>query len=368
VWSTSGVLGTVGNTPAFALQRSTRTGSGRIVVKWERTNPAGSVKDRPALHLVELAERRGLLRPGGTIIESSSGNFGISLAMIGAARGYHVLVLVDPKATPANLKALAAYGAEVIVVTEQDDTGSYHKTRIARANELATKILGSFRPDQCFSLGNSDAHLTGTGPEITEEVGDPDVLVASVSTGGQLGGLSRYFRGKRSPTRLVGVDAEGSAIFGGDSNPYLVPGVGLGWTPTNLDLGLIDAAFKLPSELVFQACRALARHEGVLAGASSGAVYVVALHYALQLPPGATVLALLPDSGDRYLDTVFDEGWLVERGLSDHTPSIAELQRTATTVSPVRPLVPAVVPGLEDSLGVPESTTALNAELSGTGS
>lgn len=363
MWASAGVLGTVGGTPAFPLLRSTGPGVARLVAKWERGNPGGSVKDRPALHLVETAERRGLLRPGGTIIESSSGNFGLSLAMIGAARGYRVVVLVDPKATPANLKALAAYGAEVIVVTEKDDTGSYHKTRISHANELASQTPGAFRPDQCFSLGNGDAHLLTTGPEITADVGDPALLIATVSTGGTLGGLSRYFRGRGSATRCVGVDAEGSRIFGGEPGPYFVPGLGLGWTPANLDLDLLDSAFKLPSELVFQACRALARHEGVLAGASSGAVYLVALHFALQLDASDTVLAMLPDSGDRYLDTVFDSMWLAERGLSDYTPSVAELHSLAASLSPVDPLLPARVTDLERDLRVPASTLDLNAEL-----
>lgn len=361
----AGVLDTVGDSPSFPLIHSTDSRSARIVAKWERTNPAGSVKDRPALHLVDFAERTGLLQPGGTIIESSSGNFGISLAMIGAARKYRVIILVDPKATPANLRVLHAYGAEVVVVTEQDDTGSYHKTRIARANELAAAIPNSFRPDQCFNLANSEAHYQATGPEIVAEVGYPDVVVAAVSTGGQLGGLSRYFRDRSPKTVLVGVDAEGSQIFGGQSAAYAVPGVGLGWTPVNLDLALVDDAFKISSELVFQACRALARHEGILAGASSGAVYLAALRYARTLRPGQTVVAMLSDSGDRYLDTVFDPAWLEERGLSARTPDLEQLCAYADGLRSAAPLRPALVPGLEEELGIPATTLWMNAEVSG---
>jgi len=275
------VLDCVGSTPLFALQRIVGESDAELVVKWERGNPGGSIKDRPALYIVNTAERLGLLKPGGTIIESSSGNFGISLAMIGAARGYRVIILVDPKTTGINRRVLEAFGAEIIVVTEQDDTGSYHKTRILLANRLAKEIDGAFRPDQCFNLLNSQAHYLQTARELLSDCGAQlDAVVGTVSTGGQLGGLSRYLRQYAPHVRVVGVDAQGSAVFGGKPAPYLIPGVGLGWTPNNLDVRLLDSAFQVPSADAFYACHVLARYEGVLAGASGGAAILAALRQA----------------------------------------------------------------------------------------
>lgn len=156
------LLDTIGNTPLIKLANINKSTEGQIFFKDERFNPGGSIKDRAALYIIEEAERRGLLKPGGTIIESSSGNFGISLAMIGAMKGYRVIVIVDPKTTTTNQAIMKAFGAEVIVVTEQDDSGSYHKTRISLANKLAREIENSYRPDQCFNLLNSKAHFENT--------------------------------------------------------------------------------------------------------------------------------------------------------------------------------------------------------------
>ncbi|GAA4598138.1 cystathionine beta-synthase/cysteine synthase A [Actinoplanes octamycinicus] len=358
------VLDAIGATPLFGVRRITGPGDAELLLKWERTNPGGSVKDRPARHIVDVAERLGRLRPGGTIIESSSGNFGISLAMIGAARGYRVIILIDPKTTPANRRVLEAFGADIITVTEQDDTGSYHKTRIALANDLARRIPGSFRPDQCFSLLNSHAHYLRTGAELLAGCeGRLDALVGAVSTGGQLGGLSRYLRRHSPVTRIVGADATGSTVFGGTSRAYLVPGVGLGWTPANLDLDLIDAAYQVSSADTFYACRALARSEGVLAGASSGAVLLAGLREAERLGPGARVVCLLADGGDRYLDTVYDDGWLAAHDIVLDEVNVAGLRRRAGRLHPIgeeRPLTPTVVAGLEQRLRVPSSTHQLN--------
>ena len=315
---TETILGTVGSTPCVRLVHLPHKGSAELWLKLERSNPAGSVKDRSALHLVECAEREGLLRPGGTIIESSSGNFGISLAMIGAAKGYRVIVLVDPKTTQANLAVLRAYGAKVIVVDEQDDMGAYHKTRISKANALHREIPNSFRPDQCFNVQNAEAHYQTTAREIWEQCHRTlDAIVVPVSTGGQLGGISRYFREHAPQVQIVGVDVEGSTIFGGRSHGYLVQGMGLGWTPVNLDdLNRIDLVYKVRDDDAFVACRSLARHEGILAGASSGASLIVALHVASRLAEGKKVLAIAADGGERYLRTVFDEEWLEEQGMS----------------------------------------------------
>ena len=359
----------VGSTPLFALQNVVGSTDAELLVKWERANPGGSIKDRPALHIVDMAEELGLLRPGGAIIESSSGNFGISLAMIGAVRGYRVIVLVDAKTTQANLRVLNAFGAETIVVDEPDDTGSFHKTRIVLANQLAREIEGSFRPDQVFNLLNSRAHYLSTGPELLAECGRRlDVVVGTVSSGGQLGGLSRYLHEFAPNVSVVGADAQGSAIFGGPSAPYLIPGIGLGWTPANLDVGLLDTAYKISAEDAFYACRVIARHEGVLAGASSGAALITALRLAMEAGRGARVVCLFSDGGDRYLDTVYEDAWLAEHGISFDGLTIAELRRRALDLRPVRhgrALIPTVVPGIQELLEVPDTTAQINAATCG---
>ncbi len=358
------IIDTVGQTPLIQFQRITRADEARIALKAERTNPGGSIKDRPAKFIVETAERAGWLRPNGTIIESSSGNFGISLAMLGAAKGYRVIILVDPKITPTNLALLEAYGAEVEVVTEQDDSGSYHKTRIARANALARQIPGAFRPDQCFNLLNSEAHYQHTAREILADCqGDLAMVIAAVSTGGQLGGLARHLKRVAPAVQVIGVDAVGSAIFGGPAHSYLLAGVGLGWTPANLPLALLDAAFTVADEDAFLTCRTLARSEGIMVGASTGAALLVALHYAQRLPRSARIVAIGADSGERYLQTVYNDQWLAERGLQTMI-SPAELRTRAKAVRPCAMTAVregTVQPMLAETLQVPVSTVQMNA-------
>ncbi|WP_110517944.1 cysteine synthase family protein [Herpetosiphon llansteffanensis] len=357
------IVDTIGQTPLVQLQRLTHANEARIGLKCERSNPGGSVKDRPARFIIETAERAGWLSQGGTIIESSSGNFGISLAMLGAAKGYRVIILVDPKITPTNLALLEAYGAEVEIVTEQDDSGSYHKTRIARANELARQIRGAFRPDQCFNLLNSEAHANSTAREILVQGGDSlAMVIAAVSTGGQLGGILRQLKLVAPHVQVVGVDAVGSAIFGGAAHSYLMPGVGLGWTPANLPLALLDHAFNVPDEAAFLACRTLARHEGIMVGASSGAVLLAAMFFAQQMPAGAQIVAIAADSGERYLQTVYNDAWLADHGLGiDCSP--AELRARARNLRPCafhEGQVGTVQANLAETLQVPASTQQMN--------
>ncbi|MBD2847675.1 cysteine synthase family protein [Paenibacillus sp. IB182496] len=362
------LLDTIGDTPLLRIPKLGRPGEGEVLLKYERYNPGGSVKDRPAKYIVEEAERAGLLQPGGTIIESSSGNFGISLAMIGAAKGYRVVILADPKTTAANLAVLQAFGAEVIVVTEKDDCGSYHKTRIAAANKLAEELPGAYRPDQCFNLLNSEAHHGTTAREIVE--GCPPGLgafVTAVSTGGQLGGISRYLKRHAPGVRIAGVDAVGSAIFGGPSAGYRIPGIGLGWTPTNIDVELVDEAYKIPDEQAFVAARTLARREGILVGPSSGACLVAALHLAQRMRPGEYVVCMVADGGERYLQTLFDEDWMRDQGFALE----AEPERIRTWASELRPWSTQSAEmanyrhELTEELAVPASTLRQNDELLG---
>lgn len=357
------LLDVVGATPTVQLRNLTRAGEARLVAKLENTNPGGSLKDRPAWFIIRQAELDGLLPPGGTIIESSSGNFGLALAMIGASRGYRVIAIVDPKLTATNRDLLEAFGAEIIVVDQQDDSGSYHKTRIELANRLYREIPGSFRPDQCFNPSNSEAHYRSTARELTDQVGrNLAAVVCTVSTGGQLAGIARYVKERAPRVEIIGVDVEGSTVFGGEAHSYLTPGVGLSWTPANLDdLSLVDAVYMVTDEDAHLACRTLARTEGVLAGVSTGAALLVALARAVRGRPEEQIAFLACDRGERYLATAFSHDWLCAHGLSTDR-SVTELRRRAHDLAP-RSTNPArdcanYLPDLAYQLGSPSVVLA----------
>lgn len=362
----SNILETIGNTPLITIPNSNKANEGQVLFKYERYNPGGSIKDRAAIHFIHEAERRGWLKPGGTIIESSSGNFGISLAMIGAAKGYRVIILVDPKTTSANLALLKCFGAEVIVVTEKDDCGSYHKTRISLANKLAQEIENAYRPDQCFNLLNSEAHYKSTAREIMEDC--PHQLTAfitAVSTGGQLGGISKYLKTFAPEVQIIGVDAVGSAIFGGNADSYRIPGIGLGWTPVNLNMEYVDCAYKITDEQAFLAARAFARNEGILMGPSSGACALVALKLAQELPPEARIVCMISDGGERYIQTLFNDEWMEQQGFAT-VADVETLRAMAKELQPwsTRPADRANYRSdLTYSLEVPESTLQINSEV-----
>jgi len=362
----SSILDTIGNTPLIKIPNINKATEGQVLFKYERYNPGGSIKDRAAFYIIEEAERRGLLKPGGTIIESSSGNFGISLAMIGAVRGYRVIVLVDPKTTSTNLALLKSFGAEVIVVTEKDDCGSYHKTRISLANKLAKEIENSYRPDQCFSLLNSAAHYKNTAREIMDSCSNNiSVFITAVSTGGQLGGISKYLKTFNPDIQVIGVDAVGSTIFGGDAASYRIPGIGLGWTPVNLDMDCIDSAYKVTDEQAFLTARAFARNEGILMGPSSGACALVALKIAQQLTPNERIVCMVSDGGDRYIQTLFNDDWMIEQGFATNTD--IETLRTMAQQLQLWSTCPSTCANynseLMQSLDVPESTVQMNIEM-----
>lgn len=329
------ILACGGPTPLIDLAKLTEPEHARISLKLERFNPGGSIKDRPAKYIIEMAEERGLLKPGGTIIESSSGNFGIACAMIGAVKGYRVIILIDPKTTTTNRALMHAYGAETVVVTQKDNTGSYHKTRIASAKKLAESLPQAFWPNQCFNLDNSEAHYRFSAPELFAQCDQKiDVLITSVSTGGQLGGFCRYFSEHSPETKIIAVDAMGSAVFGGRSHGYLVPGVGLGWTPKNItDLSKIHAVFQIKDELAFWTCRSLANNEGVLVGGSSGAAVFIGLHFSQILEANQRIVCIAPDSGERYLNTIYNDQWMREHGLATDC-SIEMLRQYAADQQP----------------------------------
>lgn len=359
------ILDLIGNTPLITL-KNLSIYQDRIILKMEGCNPGGSIKDRSANYIIEEAERRGLLKPGGTIIESSSGNFGIALAMIGAAKGYNVKILVDPKTTESNKALLKGYGADVVVVTEKDDCGSYHKTRILLANKMASEIEGSFRPDQCFSLLNSEAHYKQTAKELFDQCDNSiGAIVVAVSTGGQIGGISRYFKEMDPDIKIIGVDAVGSTIFGGESKSYLTPGVGLGWTPTNVDIDLIDEGYLIEDEMAFIAARILAKEEGIMVGPSSGAVFFTSMHIAETLPNNKKIVAIMSDGGDRYVDTLFNDNWFKEVGfsLTTNMDKLIEKSKQLKAQHTYSRQSFCYDTKIEKEMAVPETTINLNKEL-----
>ncbi|MEV6907269.1 cysteine synthase family protein [Amycolatopsis sp. NPDC051071] len=355
------LLDAVGETPIVRLRNLTLPGEAEVIIKLEGANPGGSLKDRPAAHIIRHAENSGALRPGGTIIESSSGNFGIALAMFGASRGYQVIAVVDPKLTTTNRALLEAFGAEIIVVDEQDDSGSYHKTRIALANQLHRQIPNSFRPDQCFNPLNSDAHSRTTAEELLSQAGpELTAIVCTVSTGGHLGGIARVIARRAPQVTVIGVDVDGSTVFGGRAHAYLTPGVGLSWTPVNLeDLSAVDEVYKVTDEDAYRACRTLTSAEGVLAGVSTGAALTVALATAMRGNARQRVALLASDRGERYLSTAFNDDWLHENGISTDR-SISGLRTRAARLVPysLRPDQECAnyLPDLGEQLGSPSKT------------
>jgi cystathionine beta-synthase/cysteine synthase A len=362
------ILETIGETPMISKLNMNSESEGKICLKYERNNPGGSVKDRPALYMINEAEKRGWLKPGGTIIESSSGNFGISLAMIGAARNYRVIILVDPKTTASNMALLKSFGAEVVVVTEKDDCGSYHKTRIALANKMAREIDNSFRPDQCFCLLNSKAHYDITAKEILQDCeNNLSVFIAPVSTGGQLGGISRFLKEKNPDIKVVGVEAEGSIIFGGVPHSYVTPGIGLGWMPNNIQPEYIDEAYKIPDEQAFLTARAVAQNEGILIGPSSGACVLVALKLAQQLKENHRIVCMISDGGERYTSTLFNDDWMAAQGFSTgDTTDIESIRKMACNLQPCcfeKSIALHRLAYLEEQMQIPESTQIVNKDI-----
>lgn len=274
----------------------------RVLAKLEYFNPAGSAKDRVALAMILDAEEKGILRPGSTIIEPTSGNTGIGLAAVGTARGYRTIIVMPDSMSRERQLLMGAYGAELVLTP-----GALGMTgAIARAEELAAGIPGSFIPDQFGNPANAGAHYRTTGPEIWADTeGDVDIFVAGVGTGGTITGTGRYLKEQRPGVRVVAVEpADSPLLSGGKAGPHGLQGIGANFIPSVLDTTVYDEVIPVTTEDAYAAGRRLGKTEGVLVGISSGA----ALHAALELArrkenAGKTIVVLLPDTGDRYLST-----------------------------------------------------------------
>ena len=294
----------IGGTPLLELKRLEEALGlkARVLAKLEYFNPAGSVKDRVALAMIRDAEDRGLLGPGSVIIEPTSGNTGIGLAAVAAARGYRVIIVMPDTMSVERRRLIAAYGAELVLTPGSRGMAG----AIARAEELAAATPGSFIPGQFINPANPAAHMASTGPEIWRDTGGQgDAFVAGVGTGGTITGVGRYLKGQNPGVWVAAVEPAGSPVLsGGKPGPHGLQGIGAGFVPETLDPGVYDEIIRVTEADAYRAGRELARREGVLAGISSGAALWAALELARREEmAGRTIVVMLPDTGDRYLST-----------------------------------------------------------------
>ena len=302
----SSVAELIGNTPMLSLSRFARAeGIGATVIaKIEAKNPAGSAKDRVALAMIEDAERRGLITEGATLIEPTSGNTGIGLAAIAASRGYRAVIVMPDTMSIERRQLMAAYGAEVVLTPGAEGMAG----AITRAEALQKKIPGSFIPSQFENPENPNAHYKTTGPEILADTeGALDVFVAGVGTGGTITGVGRYLREHLPSVRIVGVEPAGSAVLsGGTAGAHGLQGIGAGFIPKTLDVTVLDEVISITEDEAYAAAKRLAATEGVLCGISGGAALAAAVKLAMRDEyKAARIAVLLPDTGERYLSTLY---------------------------------------------------------------
>ncbi len=311
------ILDTIGGTP---LVRLSRIGSGvrpRLVAKLESFNPGGSIKDRIAIALIDAAEHDGHLRPGGTIVEPTSGNTGTGLAIAARLKGYRVIAVMPDKMSREKIDLLRAYGAEVVLAPTDvppDSPQSYYRV----ADRLTEEIPGAFQPNQYANPANPRAHYESTGPELWEQLGDRIThLVAGVGTGGTITGTARFLRERKPDLVVVGADPEGSIYSGGAENvrPYLVEGVGEDFWPETFDPSVVDRWVTVSDRDAFLTTRRFAQAEGILAGGSGGLALHAALEVAAEVQdPNALFVVIIPDGGRSYLSKVYSDGWMRQYG------------------------------------------------------
>ncbi|MBG0563189.1 cystathionine beta-synthase [Actinoplanes aureus] len=320
------VVEIIGNTPLVRLNSVTEGISATVLAKVEYMNPGGSVKDRIALRMVEDAEKAGLLKPGGTIVEPTSGNTGVGLALVAQQRGYKCVFVCPDKVSEDKQNVLRAYGAEVVVcptAVAPEDPRSYYNV----SDQLTRDIPGAWKPDQYSNPANPRSHYEQTGPELWEQTnGKITHFVTGVGTGGTISGVGRYLK-EQGPVRVIGADPEGSVYSGGTGRPYLVEGVGEDFWPTAYDQSVTDEVIEVSDSDSFEMTRRLAREEGLLVGGSCGMAVVAALEVARKAGPDDVVVVLLPDGGRGYLSKIFNDKWMARYGFlhtQSGTPTVAD--------------------------------------------
>ncbi|HYG71194.1 MAG TPA: cystathionine beta-synthase [Actinomycetota bacterium] len=322
-------LDAMGNTPLVRLNKVTRGIRPTVLAKLEMLNPGGSVKDRIGLRMIEAAERAGRLRPGGTIVEPTSGNTGHGLAIAAAIRGYRCIFVMPDKMSQEKISLLRAYGAEVVIAptaVAPDSPESYYRV----ADRLTEEIPGAFQPNQYFNDENPAAHEATTGPEIWRQTdGTITTFVCGVGTGGTITGTSRYLKSQKPDLLVVGADPEGS-IYSGDVHPYLTEGIGEDFWPTTFDPELVDRYVRVSDRDAFAMARRITREEGILVGGSSGTAVVAAIDAARELGPDDVVVVILPDTGRNYLSKLYSDSWLLQYGLTDR-PEVVRVEEVVQT-------------------------------------
>jgi cystathionine beta-synthase len=342
------ILESVGRTPLIRLNRMSKELKPQIWIKAEMLNPGGSVKDRIGITMIDEAEKKGLLKPGGTIIEGTSGNTGMGLALVAAVRGYKCVFTTTDKQSKEKVDLLKALGAEVIVcptAVEPEDPRSYYSV----ARKLAREIPNSYYPNQYDNPSNPEAHYRTTGPEIWEDTeGKITHFVCGMGTGGTISGVGKYLKEKNPKVKIVGVDPEGSLYFDfhksgkiAKARTYVVEGIGEDFFPTTMDMQILDDVIQVNDEECFVIARRLAKMEGLFTGGSGGGCLSATLRLAKDLSANDYVVALLPDTGMRYLSKVYNEEWMRERGYTESSVPITaeEVVNAKKQTGKVRELV-----------------------------
>jgi cystathionine beta-synthase len=332
-------LDAMGDTPLVRLSRVARGVRPAVFAKLEMLNPGGSVKDRIGIRMIEAAERQGLLKPGGTIVEPTSGNTGHGLAIAAAIRGYKCIFVMPDKMSAEKVALLRAYGAEVVITPTSvppESPESYYRV----ADRLSQEIPGAYQPNQYFNQVNPLTHYETTGPEIWEQTeGGINVFVAGVGTGGTITGVGRYLKEQNPDVVIVGADPEGSIYSGDDPRPYLTEGIGEDFWPETFDPAVVDRYVKVSDRDSFRTARAVTRQEGILVGGSGGTAVFAALAVARELDETKTVVVLLPDTGRNYLSKLFSDSWMLQYGLLDRPEAIRVEEVLATKEGPLPALV-----------------------------
>jgi cystathionine beta-synthase len=338
------ILDTIGNTPLVKLNRVATETSSDVYAKVEFFNPGGSIKDRVGEYLVRKAEKSGKLKPGGTIVEATSGNTGVGLAVVAAVRGYKCIFVMPDKMSEEKIQVLRAFGAKVVVTptsVQPEDPRSYYSV----ARKLVEVTPNSFYANQYNNPDNPEIHYMTTGPEIWEQTdGKVDVVVAGVGTGGTISGIAKFLKEKNPKIQIIGVDPIGSlladykktGVLGKTTKIYKIEGIGEDFLPDNVHFNLIDEFVQVNDKESFQMCRELVLKEGIFAGVSCGSAVVGTLKYAKKLKEKKNIVIILPDGGSRYLSKAFNDSWMRENGLLDsplYIDTVADLLASMPKVS-----------------------------------